>query len=74
MLNRAGPAGFALPIAVWNIAIDLGFGLGGVLFGIAAALTEYATAYWILPGVMAVALVLALVEPSRPAPDVLHSP
>ncbi len=63
MLARAGPAGFAVPTTLWNIAIDCGVGLGGVILGLVASLTDYQTAFWVLPGVIGVALLLILLEP-----------
>ena len=66
MLARAGPAGFAVPTTLWNIAIDCGVGLGGVILGIVAALTSYQTASWVLPGVIGVALLLILLNPDDP--------
>ena len=41
MLARAGREGFALATTAWNIAIDCGVGLGGVLLGGVAALSGY---------------------------------
>jgi predicted MFS family arabinose efflux permease len=62
-LSRGSRTGFAVPTAVWNIAIDCGFGLGGVLLGVAAAAAGYDAAFWILPPVMVVALLLVIAEP-----------
>ena len=66
MLSRATTEGFAVATTAWNIAIDGGVGLGGALLGIAASLVGYGTAFWLLPAVMGVTLVIVLLEP-RPA-------
>ena len=60
-----------MPTAIWNVSIDFGFGLGGVLFGFLAAGIGYDAAFWLLPAVIAVALVLVVVEPR---PDGGHRP
>jgi predicted MFS family arabinose efflux permease len=74
MLSRSSVAGFAVPTALWNVSIDFGVGLGGVLFGVLAASAGYDVAFWLLPGVMALVLVIVLLEPRRalptPSPDV----
>ena len=67
MISRAGPEGFAVPTTLWNIAIDCGVGLGGVLLGVVATVSNYTTAFWVLPGVIGAALALILLEP-KPAP------
>jgi predicted MFS family arabinose efflux permease len=63
MLSRAGPGGFALPTTLWNIAIDCGVGLGGVVLGTIASASGYGVAFWVLPGALGVALLLILFEP-----------
>jgi predicted MFS family arabinose efflux permease len=63
MLARGGPHNLAVSTTAWNIAIDCGVGLGGVLLGVVAAVSGYETAFWILPCVMAVAVALMLIEP-----------
>jgi len=63
MLARGGPDNLAVSTSAWNIAIDCGVGLGGVLLGTVAAVSGYGTAFWILPCVMAAAVVVMLVEP-----------
>jgi predicted MFS family arabinose efflux permease len=62
MLARGGSDGFAVATTAFNIAIDCGVGLGGVLLGLVAAAAGYATAFWVLPGVMTVALGIMLAE------------
>jgi predicted MFS family arabinose efflux permease len=68
MLSRAGPEGFGLATTAWNIAIDFGVGLGGVILGGVAAISGYGVAFWLLPAVMGIVLLLVLLEPkSEPA-------
>jgi predicted MFS family arabinose efflux permease len=70
MLARGGPHNLAVSTSVWNIAIDCGVGLGGVLLGVVAAAYGYGAAFWVLPFVMVAAVVVMLVEPRarvRPA-------
>jgi MFS family permease len=59
MLAAAHDGRFAVPTAAWNVALDCGFGLGGLLLGIVAAMTGYGAAFWLLPAVMVAALALA---------------
>jgi hypothetical protein len=63
MLGRGGLHNFAVSTSAWNIAIDCGVGLGGVILGVVASVSGYATAFWILPGVMVVAIAVMLIEP-----------
>ena len=63
MLARSSRATFAVPTAIWNVSIDFGFGLGGVLFGFLAAGLGYDAAFWLLPAVLVVVLVLVAIEP-----------
>jgi hypothetical protein len=48
------------------VALDCGFGVGGLLLGTVAAATGYGAAFWLLPAVMAVALTLALRDGAEP--------
>ena len=63
MLARSTRASFAVPTAIWNVSIDFGVGLGGVVFGLVAAGLGYDTAFWLLPAVLVVVLVLVAIEP-----------
>lgn len=66
MLAAAHDGRFAVPIAAWNVALDCGFGLGGLLLGTVAAVTGYGAAFWLLPAVMAVALALVVRDAAAP--------
>jgi predicted MFS family arabinose efflux permease len=59
MLNRVAPSGFGTVSAIWNLAYDLGIGVGAFGFGVVAAQTGYPAAF----GVTA-ALVLAATVPA----------
>ena len=63
MLARSSTATFAVPTAIWNVSIDFGFGLGGVLFGLLAVGLGDDAAFWLLPAVLVVVLVLVAIEP-----------
>ena len=62
LLAQARDGHFAVPTAAWNVALDCGFGLGGLALGFVAAGAGYDAAFWLLPGVMAVVLALVLAE------------
>jgi predicted MFS family arabinose efflux permease len=74
MLAAARDGGLAVPTAAWNVALDCGFGFGGLLLGLAvAALGEGAT-FWSPALVMAAVVALVLRRPDgesgsgRPVP------
>jgi predicted MFS family arabinose efflux permease len=62
MLNRVAPSGYGAVSAIWNLAYDLGLGVGAFGFGLLATRTGYPPAF-----AVTAALVLAAVVPvSRP--------
>jgi predicted MFS family arabinose efflux permease len=67
MMERGSNSNWSAISALWNCGIDLGAALGGVLFGVSAALYGYANAVWIMPAVLLVALPLVWL-PGRSSP------
>jgi predicted MFS family arabinose efflux permease len=45
MLNRVAPSGYGAVSAIWNMAYDLGIGVGALGFGLVAAQTGYPAAF-----------------------------
>ena len=62
ILRRARASGLAIATALWNISLDLGFAAGGIVLGLVAARYGYGAAFWSLPGLMIIALVVLLLE------------
>ena len=58
MLNRVAPSGYGAVSAIWNLAYDLGLGVGAFGFGLLATRTGYPPAF-----AVTAALVLAAVVP-----------
>lgn len=65
MLSAARDGRFAVPTAAWNVALDCGFGLGGLFLGFIAVALGYGPAFWLLPCIMAVVLAVVVREPER---------
>ena len=62
MLNRVAPSGYGTVSAIWNLAYDLGIGVGAFGFGLVAARTGYPPAF----AVTAALVLVALVPVARP--------
>jgi predicted MFS family arabinose efflux permease len=45
MMNRVHPGGYGAASAVWNMAYDLGWGVGAATFGVLVAVTGFPTAF-----------------------------
>ncbi|HEV2034142.1 MAG TPA: MFS transporter [Candidatus Dormibacteraeota bacterium] len=58
MMERGSSSNWSTISALWNCGIDLGAALGGVLFGVSAALYGYTNAVWIMPAVLLMSLPL----------------
>jgi predicted MFS family arabinose efflux permease len=66
MLNRVAPSGYGTVSAIWNLAFDLGIGVGAFGFGVVAAQTGYPAAFAVTAALVLAALVpLWLDRPSR---------
>jgi predicted MFS family arabinose efflux permease len=59
MYDRTSPSGYGAVAALWSIAYDTGWGLGGVGFGVLAAHTSYAVGFACTAAVMLSVLVAA---------------
>jgi predicted MFS family arabinose efflux permease len=57
MLNRVAPVGYGTVSAIWNLAYDLGIGVGAFGFGLVAAQTGYPAAFAVTAGLVLAALV-----------------
>jgi predicted MFS family arabinose efflux permease len=57
MLNRVAPAGYGTVSAIWNLAFDLGIGVGAFGFGVVAAQTGYPAAFAVTAALVLAALV-----------------
>jgi predicted MFS family arabinose efflux permease len=57
MLNRVAPSGYGTVSAIWNLAFDLGIGVGAFGFGVVAAQTGYPAAFAVTAGLVLAALV-----------------
>lgn len=58
MTARGGSYSSSASSALWNIAIDLGGSVGGILIGLSAALYGYLNAVWAMPAVLLMSLPL----------------
>ena len=45
MLDRVDPSGYGTVSAIWNMAYDLGWGVGAATFGVLAAVAGYPAAF-----------------------------
>lgn len=73
MLNRVSASGYGTVSALWNLAIDVGIGVGSIGFGFLAAQTGYPIAFALMAAVLLMALAPALRDraiPAKPTPDV----
>jgi len=70
-LETTEPGRFSVPVAAWNVCIDLGFGIGAALFVTVAAEAGYGVALWALP---ALVVLLALMAARTPRNVVAGSP
>jgi predicted MFS family arabinose efflux permease len=66
MLNRVAPSGYGTVSAIWNLAYDLGIGVGAFGFGLVAARTGYPPAFAVTAAIVLVALV-PVARPERTA-------
>jgi predicted MFS family arabinose efflux permease len=57
MLNRVAPSGYGTVSAIWNLAYDLGIGVGAFGFGVVAAQTGYPAAFAVTAALVLTALV-----------------
>jgi predicted MFS family arabinose efflux permease len=57
MLNRVAPSGYGTVSAIWNLAYDLGIGVGAFGFGLVATRTGYPTAFAVTAALVLAALV-----------------
>jgi predicted MFS family arabinose efflux permease len=57
MLNRVAPSGYGAVSAIWNLAYDLGMGVGAFGFGLVAARTGYPPAFAVTAALVLAALV-----------------
>ena len=57
MLNRVAPSGYGTVSAIWNLAFDLGIGVGAFGFGVVAAQSGYPAAFAVTAGLVLAALV-----------------
>jgi predicted MFS family arabinose efflux permease len=57
MLNRVAPSGYGAVSAMWNLAYDLGMGVGAFGFGLVATRTGYPPAFAVTAALVLVALV-----------------
>jgi predicted MFS family arabinose efflux permease len=57
MLNRVAPSAYGTVSAIWNLAYDLGMGVGAFGFGLVAARTGYPPAFAVTAAIVLVALV-----------------
>ena len=56
MMDRVPPSGYGMVSALWNMAYDLGYGVGPAAFGLFVARTGYPAAFAITAVVILVAL------------------
>jgi predicted MFS family arabinose efflux permease len=56
MLNRVAPVGYGTVSAIWNLAYDLGIGVGAFGFGLVAAQSGYPAAFAVTAGLVLAAL------------------
>jgi predicted MFS family arabinose efflux permease len=57
MLNRVAPVAYGTVSAIWNLAFDLGIGVGAFGFGLVAAQTGYPAAFAVTSGLVLAALI-----------------
>ena len=57
MLNRVAPSGYGTVSAIWNLAYDLGIGVGAFGFGVVAAQTGYPAAFAVTAALVVAGLV-----------------
>ncbi|MFF4717511.1 MFS transporter [Streptomyces eurythermus] len=62
MLHRAERTEFSVASAQWNLAFDVGLGLGGFCIGMIAQYTSYATGFAVVSAVLLLASALAVAE------------
>lgn len=62
MFARVPKSGFDTASAVWNLAYDVGNGIGAIAFGLLAVQTGYATAFMLTASVIMLALVPAWID------------
>ena len=70
MLERVDESGYGMVNAVWNLAYDLGYGAGPVVFGALVGHTGYPAAF----AMTAVFVLAALVPARRDRPGSRHNP
>lgn len=56
MFDRTSPAGYGSVSAMWNVAYDIGLGVGAAGFGVLAAATSYPLGFVVAGGVVLAAL------------------
>lgn len=69
MLQRATPAGYGMVNAAWNLAYDLGYGIGPVAFGLLIGYTGYPVAFAATSALTAIALLPAVYHQPRTKRD-----
>jgi predicted MFS family arabinose efflux permease len=67
MLNRVDPSGYGTVSAIWNLAFDLGIGVGAFGFGVVAAQTGYPAAFAVTALLVLAALVPIWRDRAAPA-------
>ncbi|MEU2437488.1 MFS transporter [Streptomyces rubradiris] len=69
MLHRAGRAELSVASARWNLAFDVGLGLGGFSIGLIAQYTSPATGFAVVSAALVLASALAVTETKGPSPS-----
>jgi predicted MFS family arabinose efflux permease len=67
MLGRVAPSGFGTVSAIWNLAYDLGIGVGAFGFGVVAAQAGYPAAFGVTAALVLAALLPLWRDRRRPA-------
>jgi len=74
MLQEAGPERGPAISGIWSMAVDAGIGAGALGMGIVGAAIGFGSAFWLLPALFALGLVLRLAGATRQAvPDEIGS-
>jgi MFS family permease len=72
MMNRVSPGGYGAASALWNMAYDLGWGVGAASFGVLVAVTGFPIAFAVTALLLLAVLPLTRSRAARPALD--HNP
>ena len=73
MLGRVAPSGFGTVSAIWNLAYDLGIGVGAFGFGVLAAQTGYPAAFGVTGALVLAALLPLWRDRRHPTASCIHS-